>query len=278
MLNRVIWSELASGLGIDRQEELIVGCAGHSLGEYSAIAASNAAELEALSEVVLVRAVEMAKAALQQPGTMAAIMANRAQVEELIEQTSIADVWVANLNSTSQSVVSGSLEGIEELVSAAKSQSIKALRFPVGGAFHTPFMAPALPQLAEALGKIKWSSPRFPVVTNFGAQVFGRNIDPVFGGRIEPISASLDDPDPDPDPASRCEFDWTRTLLDQLVNPVRWFESVEVLVGELGANTLVEVGPGNVLTSLARRAHPDVNRFQISKPSDIREFVSAIAE
>jgi [acyl-carrier-protein] S-malonyltransferase len=136
--------------------------------------------------------------------------------------------WMANDNAPGQVVVAGTEEGLATATAAARALGVrKVVRLDVDGAFHTPLMQPAADALSTALASIPMRPPEVPVVSNADAS-----------------------PCTDAD-------GWRDRLVDHLVRPVLWRQSLDTLVA-LGADTLVEVGPGKVLTGLARKARPDV--------------------
>jgi len=217
-------------------------CAGHSLGEYSALTAGGALSFTDGLRLVQARGEAMAGAAGARPGTMAAVIGlDDDSVEEACRQAG-GEVWVANLNAPGQVVVSGSEEAVAAVHKTAKALGARRiLDLPVAGAFHTPFMAAAAEPLAAALARATIRSPRVPVVAN--------------------VDATL----------HRDGGDWVGVLLDQLCHPVRWRESVERLVAN-GATTLVEVGAGSVLSGMAKRIVPDTGQVCVSAPDEVERL------
>ena len=196
--------------------------AGHSLGEYSALALAGAFSFAAGLRLVVERAAAMADAGDTNPGTMAAIVGlSEEAVTEAIEP--LDGVVEANLNAPDQIVISGTLDGVAAASSALTELGAKrVVPLTVSGAFHSPLVAPAAERLRAALADTEISEPRVPVVPNVTA---------------EPTS--------DPD--------LIRELLArQMTSPVRWTQTVRKLV-EVGVDTAYEVGPGRVLQGLARR-------------------------
>lgn len=217
-------------------------CAGHSLGEYSALTAGGALSFTDGLRLVQARGEAMAGAAGARPGTMAAVIGlDDDSVGEACRQAG-GEVWVANLNAPGQVVVSGSEEAVAAVHKTAKALGARRiLDLPVAGAFHTPFMAAATEPLAAALARATMRSPRVPVVANVDATVH------------------------------RDGGDWVGVLLDQLCHPVRWRESVERLVAN-GATTLVEVGAGTVLSGMAKRIVPDTGQVCVSAPDEVERL------
>ncbi|MDP8953626.1 MAG: ACP S-malonyltransferase [Actinomycetota bacterium] len=221
-------------------------CAGHSLGEYSALTA--AATLSLADGLVLVRArgQAMQRAADTRPGTMAAVLGlDDDSVEQACRQSE-GDVWVANLNAPGQVVISGAPDAVTSAGEAARALGARRIvPMAVSGAFHTPFMAPAEDALDEALATAVLAAPGVPVVANVDAA-----------------------------PHHQAGA-WAGLLHAQLCSPVRWRQSIERLA-EDGATTLVEVGPGGILCGLARRTLPDLGTASVSTPEDVDRLAEAV--
>jgi len=222
-------------------------CAGHSLGEYTALVASGAMSFEDGVHLVVARGEAMTRAGEDAPGTMAALLGISDDDAEAACQRAEGDVWVANYNAPGQVVIAGTAEAIATASAIAKDLGAKrVLPIAVSGAFHTPLMAAARSSLRKALGDAVFLTPEVPVVANVDARVHG-------------------------DPA-----DWPGLLSAQLCSPVRWRQSVETLAG-LGATTLVELGPGGVLTGLAKRVAPDLVALSVAVPDDLDKLMDAVA-
>ena len=197
--------------------------AGHSLGEFSALAAAKAMKFEDALRLVAIRAREMQKCCEQVPGLMAAIIGlSNEQVEEICAATE-GTVIPANYNCDGQIVISGEKEAVEKACEAAKAAGAKrALPLAVSGAFHSPLMEPARIELGKAIETTEIVAPVCPVYQN----VTGR-------------------PETDPEAIEK-------NLLDQLTSPVKWTQSVKNMLVE-GADHFIELGPGNVLQGLVKR-------------------------
>ncbi|HUO47761.1 MAG TPA: ACP S-malonyltransferase, partial [Acidimicrobiales bacterium] len=222
-------------------------CAGHSLGEYSALTASGALAFEDGIRLVVERGDAMHEAAEDRPGTMAAVLGVDDDTVEAACQRAEGEVWVANYNAEGQVVVAGDPEAVARAGELAKSLGArKVMPFPVAGAFHTPLMAPARARLRKALAETPFNAPEVPVVANVDARVH-------------------DDPG-----------DWPGLLSAQLCSPVRWRQTLAALE-EMGTSSVVEVGPGGVLTGLARRALPAARPLAVASPADLDPLVDAIA-
>ncbi len=217
---------LAKTLGADFAPDMV---AGHSLGEFSALVAAGALSFEDGLTLVSKRATAMQKACEIQPGTMAAVLNLADDVVENI-CASIQDeiVVAANYNCPGQLVISGSVAGIEkacELLLAAGAK--RALKLPVGGAFHSPLMNPAKVELEAAINATVFNAPVCPVYQNVNAL-----------------------PQTNPDTIKQ-------NLIAQLTAPVRWTQTVQNMIAD-GATSFTEVGPGKVLQGLVGKINREV--------------------
>jgi len=198
--------------------------AGHSLGEFSALVANGVLSFEDGLQLVSVRAQAMQKACEMQPSTMAAVLGLDDTIVETIcaevQQATGEVVVPANYNCPGQLVISGSVKGIEKACERLKAAGAKrALVLPVGGAFHSPLMAPAKEELKQAIEKTTFYNPTCPVYQNVVARaVVGKD-------------------------------DIKKNLIDQLTGAVRWTQSVQAMVTD-GASDFTEIGPGKVLQGL----------------------------
>lgn len=198
--------------------------AGHSLGEFSALVANQTLRFEDALQLVAIRANAMQKACELQPSTMAAVLGMEdAKVEEIcaaVERETGEVVVPANYNCPGQLVISGSVKGVETACERLKAAGAKrALLLPVGGAFHSPLMAPAREELQTAISNTTFQTPACPVYQNVTA-------------------AAVSDP-----AAIR------QNLINQLTSPVRWTQSVQSMIAG-GATHFTECGPGKVLQGL----------------------------
>ena len=200
--------------------------AGHSLGEFSALAAAGALDFEDALRLVALRASEMQKCCEKVPGSMAAVIG---LPDETIESicAGIPGVLPANYNSPGQVVISGEESAVDEACLQLKAAGAKrALKLPVSGAFHSPLMEPAREALAAAIDKTAFSIPLCPVYQNVTAA-------------------------PTTDPVVIKD-----NLLRQLTSPVRWTASVRNMLAD-GADFFLELGPGTVLQGLVKRIAGD---------------------
>lgn len=202
--------------------------AGHSLGEFSALVACGALRFEDALLLVSARAQAMQAACEANPGTMAAVLGlPDEKVVEICESVS-GVVVAANFNCPGQIVISGEVEAVEAACVAMKEAGARrALRLPVGGAFHSPLMAPAAEDLKAAILKTDFHKPFCPIYQNVTAKA-----------ETEPEIIR-------------------ENLLKQLTAPVRWTQSVQNMIAD-GATEFYEFGPGDVLKGLIRKINPEV--------------------
>lgn len=209
--------------------------AGHSLGEFSALAVAGALSFEAGLELVAIRANAMQKACDMQQSTMAAILGLEDAVVEEVCAAIIDEVVVpANYNSPGQLVISGSVAGIEKAILLAQEKGAKrAIKLAVNGAFHSPLMEPARLELAAGIEKINILDANIPVYQNFTA-------------KPHTTSAEI-----------------KHNLLMQLTAPVRWTQSVQQMLAD-GASEFIECGPGNVLCGLVKKVDRKIATANLS--------------
>ncbi len=205
--------------------------AGHSLGEFSALVANGVLDFDDALRLVSIRAKAMQKACELQPSTMAAVLALADEkVEEICTdiQTETGEIVVpANYNCPGQLVISGSIRGIEIACERMKAAGAKrALVLPVGGAFHSPLMAPAKEELAAAIEATAFHFPNCPVYQNV-------------------VAKAVTEPD-----------EIKQNLIDQLTGAVRWTQSVQAMVAD-GATQFTESGPGKVLQGLVQKVYKE---------------------
>ena len=218
--------------------------AGHSLGEYSALVAAQVLGPEEGARLVRARGDAMQEAADARPGTMAAVLG--LQLDALLAVCgTVPGAWVANDNAPGQVVVAGTYEGVEQAGERAlRAGAKRVVPLQVGGAFHTPLMAPAQAGLASALQGTGFGPAACPVVSNVDAS------------------------------AHREGF--SELLLAQLCSPVRWRESL-VALGSEGTHLFVELGPGTELSGMVRRSVPTAARANVARPEDLGGLEAALA-
>jgi [acyl-carrier-protein] S-malonyltransferase len=254
-LNRTVYTQPAvfthSAVVLDRLNAAgfrLIAAAGHSLGEYTALYSAGVFTFEHALSVIQIRAKAMDEAQSAGSCGMAAVIGMpRDTLLDLIKSCACGDVLEAvNFNAPDQIVVSGHTSAINRLTESAKShRRVRTVMLPVSSAFHTPLMDSAAGQIASALDAIEFSEPKFPVVSN----VTGK-----------------------PYPSAPEEM--RKLLVEQMTRPVLWQDCVHSLL-EAGAIRLLEVGPGKVLTGLAKRIDRNINAVSVSDISSFNAFLEA---
>ena len=232
--------ETETGLDLTRDVRYV---AGHSLGEYSALAAAGAFTTTDAAKLVRIRGRAMQTAVPVGQGAMAAILGlDSAAVKEIAAAATQGEVCqAANDNAPGQIVVSGNKSAVERAVEIAKGRGARAMMLPVSAPFHCSLMQPAADVMRDALAKVKVSAPKVPVIPNV-------------------IANPVNDPE-----------EIVNSLVAQVTGTVRWRECVEYLVNH-GIDRLVEVGSGKVLTGLAKRIAKEATALSIGTPDDIAAF------
>jgi len=215
--------------------------AGHSVGEYAALAASGAVGGPQVIKAVVERGKAMAEAFPAGVSSMAAVLGLSAEAIEAA-LAGIADVWPANYNTPTQTVIAGTVAALETATSALQAAGARRIvQLNVSAGFHTPLMAPAAERLRAALERIEWRAPRLPVMAN----LTGREHE---GGDRIPHVMEM-----------------------QLRSPVRWAACVASLV-DLGCDMFVEVGPKRALTGMMRELAPGAAAVAVATPAAVSEL------
>jgi [acyl-carrier-protein] S-malonyltransferase len=216
------------------------------LGEYTALVAAGALGFEDGVRLVAERGEAMQAAAEEHIGTMAAVLGLDDDQVELACVATGGDVWVANFNAPGQVVIAGDPDAVQRAGEAAKRLGAKrAMPLPVSGAFHTPFMAPASERLQKAIAAADLRDPDVPVLANADAA---------------PHATA---------------GEWTQLLHAQLTTPVRWRQILHELDDE-GTATFIELGPGNVLTGLAKRTAKRAHTLSVAEPADLDTLLESL--
>jgi len=224
-----------------------VAHAGHSLGEYSALTAAGALDFSDAVRLVNERGDAMQAAADEQDGTMAALLGLDDDQADIACQRTAGDVWIANYNAPGQVVIAGAPPDVDRACEIAKELGAKrAMRLPVGGAFHTPLMAPARDRLRKAIDQVEFRAPEQPVYANVDGSAHN-------------------------EPA-----DWPDLLGAQLCSPVRWRQTLRTLEAD-GFTRFVELGPGTVLTGLVKRTVKTASRINIATPANLDGLLDQLA-
>jgi [acyl-carrier-protein] S-malonyltransferase len=224
--------------------------AGHSLGEYSALAAAKALSVADTARLLKLRGQSMQKAVPVGEGAMASLIGPKVDLA-LAEQAAAAGAEVgvcvvANDNNVGNVVISGAKAAVDKAIEAAKGLGARAIPLNVSAPFHCPLMQPAADAMAAALAGVSIAQPQAPVVANVTAA-----------------------PTLDPEAIRRL-------LVEQVTGRVRWRESMIWLAGEGGATRFVEVGAGKVLTGMAKRIAPDAEAMSIGGPADFDAFAATL--
>jgi [acyl-carrier-protein] S-malonyltransferase len=217
--------------------------AGHSVGEYTALAVAGSVAAPQVIKAVAERGRAMAEAAPAGTSSMAAVLGlDSAAVE--VALAGMNDAWPANFNTPTQTVIAGTMAGLEAATKRLQAAGAKrVLPLNVSAAFHTPLMAPAAERLRAALDRIEWRTPRIPVMAN----LTGR---PHQGGDRIPQVMEM-----------------------QLRSPVRWAACVQMLA-ELGCDTFIEVGPKRALTGMMRELAPSATASAAGTPDAVSQLTT----
>lgn len=217
-------------------------CAGLSLGEYTALTASNRLSFQQTLPLVHARGEYMNDACLATQGTMAAIFGlSVLQVEQLVKELNLPkDLWIANFNCPGQIVISGTLQGVARGIEAAKAKGAKrVIPLKVHGAFHSGLMLSAQERLAEKIIPLEIENSSIQFVMN------------VVGDRVFDIPTVK------------------QYLIEQVTHPVRWQQGIEAM-GEI--DLFLEIGPGKVLSGLNKQIAPSMTTININKVDDLEKL------
>ncbi|HEX6865681.1 MAG TPA: ACP S-malonyltransferase [Caulobacteraceae bacterium] len=234
------------GVGVNK----VAFVAGHSLGEYSALAAAGAIGLSDTARLLKLRGQAMQRAVPVGKGAMASLIGKDTDValaEQAAQAGSSAGVCVvANDNNQGNVVISGDKAAVDAAIEKAKELGARAIPLNVSAPFHSPLMQPAAEEMAAALAETRIAAPRAPLVANVTAR---------------PVHS--------PD-------DIRRLLVEQVTGRVRWRESMEWLTGEGGVTRFAEAGSGKVLSGMAKRIAPDAEAVPLNNPADLEAFAASL--
>jgi [acyl-carrier-protein] S-malonyltransferase len=216
--------------------------AGHSVGEYTAVAVAGVLDFSAVVCLTRERGRLMYEAGLRQPGGMVAIIGlDEASLAEVCDQTG---TWMANVNCPGQLVISGTKENLAKAAVLAKAGGARrTIPLSVSGAFHTPLMQSAVDGLSEIIAALPFRNPLVPVIANTTAQPMTN---------AEQVKAEL---------------------LKQFDEGVQWQRSIEYMVND-GVSTFIEIGPGQVLSGLIKRINKDVKTINIGDANAIKSLIN----
>jgi [acyl-carrier-protein] S-malonyltransferase len=224
--------------------------AGHSLGEYSALAAAGAIDLASTARLLKLRGQAMQRAVPVGEGAMASLIGPKTDValaeEAAAEGAKLGVCVVANDNNQGNVVISGARVAVDAAIEKAKALGARAIPLNVSAPFHCPLMQPAADEMAEALAAAAITAPRAPLVANVTARPI---LDP------EQIR---------------------RLLVEQVTGRVRWREGMLWLAGEGGVTRFAEAGAGKVLTGMAKRLAPDAEAVALNTPADLETFAKSL--
>ena len=233
-------------IGIDKAAFV----AGHSLGEYSALAAAGAISLADTARLLKLRGQAMQRAVPVGEGAMASLIGPKSDValaEEAAKAGSAFGVCVvANDNNNGNVVISGDKAGVDRAIEKAKELGARAIPLNVSAPFHCPLMQPAADEMAAALAEATILSPRAPLVANVTAR-----------------------PVHDPEVIRR-------QLVEQVTGRVRWRETMDWLAGEGGVTRFAEAGAGKVLSGMIKRSVPDATATPLNAPADLEGFAKSL--
>ena len=217
--------------------------AGHSLGEYSALACSYAINFKETIKLLKIRGNAMQNAVPKKEGGMVAVLGeNINKLQEIIQKNiNNFQCFVANDNSNGQVVISGKIKDLEKLIIELKKLNIKNIMLPVSAPFHCSLMHPATKIMDKQLNSIKFSIPNNLIVSNVTAE-------------------------PSNDPIKIKDL-----LIEQIEKPVRWRESILNMIN-LGCDKFIEIGPGKVLSGLVKRIDRNVKIIQINNLEDLKNL------
>ncbi|HEX2561005.1 ACP S-malonyltransferase [Phenylobacterium sp.] len=234
------------GVGVEKAAFV----AGHSLGEYSALAAAGALSVSDTARLLKLRGQAMQRAVPVGEGAMASLIGPKTDVE-LAEKAAAAGsalgvCVVANDNNQGNVVISGAKAAVDKAIEEAKALGARAIPLNVSAPFHCPLMQPAADEMAAALAEARIVQPRAPVVANVTAR-----------------------PTLDPE-------EIRRLLVEQVTGRVRWRESVTWLATEGGVTRFAEAGAGKVLSGMAKRIAPDAEATPLNAPADLEAFAKSL--
>jgi len=243
---------LETGFGVKISQAAFV--AGHSLGEYSALAAAGALSVTDAAKLLRRRGEAMQAAAPAGTGAMAALIGKvDVEIAEIIalEGSVAGTVVVANDNNNGNVVISGTKAGVEAAIAAAKAKGVKAIALPVSAPFHSPLMAPAAVEMETALAAARINKPSVPVVANVTAR---------------PVSEPVD---------------IRRLLVEQVTGRVRWRESVQWMAesqekGGGGVTKFIETGAGKQLSGMVKRNAAEAETVALNTPADLEAFAKSL--
>ena len=214
--------------------------AGHSLGEFTAIAATNALDIDSCVYLVQERANLMQKACNENPGSMAAILG--LPIEEIQKIETQFDIHISNINTQEQIVISGEEKEVQNAILMAKNlKARKSIMLKVNGAFHSPLMKSTIPEFKKFVKKLDFKNPNIPIIANITGK-------PIFD------SDSIQ-----------------KEIVSQICECVQWEKTMKFMI-EDGITNFIEIGPGTALSSMAKRMGKNLNTLSIQNIEDIEKI------
>lgn len=244
----VLAADIAAGNALIAHGVRPQAVAGFSLGEYAALVCSGAMELERAFEIIQIRADAMQAAVPAGQGAMAAVIGvDSATVEQVCAQITDAYVIPANYNSPVQTVISGTVEGVDKACEIFGTMNIRTMKLAVSAPFHCALMEPAAQTLGKALSAGDFAAPQVPYYANVDAKAHFN------AGEIPEL------------------------LVRQAMSPVRWQETLEHLF-EDGFDTFIECGPGKTLSGLVRKTLKGVSIYRVGDAKSLNATLEALAK
>ncbi|OQA92701.1 MAG: Malonyl CoA-acyl carrier protein transacylase [Elusimicrobia bacterium ADurb.Bin231] len=224
-------------------------CAGHSLGEYSALVACGALTFEDALALILKRAEYLQEASDKSKGGMAAILgATESIVCDICKEASSCGICQAvNFNAPGQIIISGELAALETARRLAKEKKVKMIPLAVSGAFHSSLMKDAAAKMAIEMKKYQFDKPKFPIITNCDAEI------------------------------NTEAYDIPAKLVKQIASPVLWIDTIQKAVSA-GYGTFIEFGPKNIVSGMIRKIHPEANIFNVENEITLKNTLEGLSK
>lgn len=224
-------------------------CAGHSLGEYSALAACGAITFEDALALLLKRAEYLQEASEKSKGGMAAILgATESIVDDICKEASSCGVCQAvNFNAPGQIIISGEIAALETARRLAKEKKVKMIPLAVSGAFHSSLMKDAAAKMAIEMKQYTFNKPKFPIITNCDAEI------------------------------NTEAYDIPAKLVKQIASPVLWIDTIQKAVSA-GYGTFIEFGPKNIVSGMIRKIHPEANIFNVENEITLKNTLEGLSK
>ena len=243
----VLAADIAAAKALAAHGVVPEGAAGFSLGEYAALAFAGAIDMNDVFPMIQYRADSMQEAVAPGEGAMAAMIGGSPEkIEEICAQVTEGYVVAANYNCPTQTVISGSVAGVDQAIALAGAQRVRAMKLPVSAPFHCALMKPAAEKLEALFAEKSFAAPSLPVYMNVDGQV---NLD---AARIPEL------------------------LVRQAMSPVRWVQTLMNMQAD-GFDTFIECGPGHTLSGLVKKTLKGVNIYRVEDVKTLEETLNALA-